>query len=305
LRPFVGLGQGELSVDMKNYLKFTEYFKKALPADSVGVPYNYRPLAPWVSSKLPFNSFTSLNIFNFISILASLFLIFLFLRRLGFSFSLSICGCILYCFSFPVFYYGTNGGIDTVSMMMIFAVVTSALYRKHYLLPLLIILGALTKENIIVSLPFVLFLYLRDRTEAKQDKSFFTFFGLAILAYILTVLFTRVAFSSVHNYVWSPAFHTVIENVTRPKTYLSFLLAFGLLGTLSCIFLFRNIKFSIRNEYFPYAAGIITSLALCVYSVVAAYSDGRFFWTAYPYLIPLSIKYIEGILGVKKNSIDL
>jgi hypothetical protein len=297
IRPFVGLQEGEVSPDIQNYINFTEYFKHKLPLDSVGVPYNYRPALPFVASLLPTDSLLGMIIVNIAALCLSTVSIFLVLQKERFSFGWCIAGCLLYIISFPVFYYVSSGYLDSSALLIICLIVLATVYRNYLLLPLLFLIGALVKEVVIVTLPFVLIFMYQDSEKSLSKK-----YGLLLLSvgcYVAGYFYARSTFATISNFMWSPGVSLMMENLRRPKTYLSFLISFGIVGILGMLQLASDIKNTsgsviafLCHRDAPYFFGLFASLALCVYAVVAAYADGRFIWTAYPFMIPLALRYL-------------
>jgi hypothetical protein len=313
IRPFVGLKAGEVSPDIKNYVNFTEYFKGKLPLDSTSVPYSYRPLVPFLASLLPTDSLLGIVIINIAALLLSVLSIFFILKKEHFSFGLRTIGCLLYIFSFPVFYYVSAGYIDSSALCIICLVVLAAVYKKYLALPVIFLVGALVKEVIIIALPFALIYYYQQREKKSEDVKIVFTVILSITFFLVAYYYSRATFAVVSNFMWLPGLSSIQQNIFRAKTYLSFTLSFGVVGILAVMQIIADFKeftssgkHSINiflKEYpsLPYVTGIIASLALYCYSFVAAYADGRFIWTAYPFMIPLAVKFCSKKTGWSKN----
>lgn len=97
-----------------------------------------------------------------------------------------------------------------------------------------------------------------------------------------------------------------MDNLLRPKSTLSFLLSFGVPGILS-VFIFNFRKTGWFHERLPetatLVAGIVISILLHVYSMIAAYADGRIIWLSYPFAIPLAV-IVLGEMGNKKRQAE-
>ncbi len=314
IKSFSGLKPGELSPDNHNYMNFTEYFRHKMPLDSVGAPFSFRPLTPYLASLLPYDSFTALNIINLIVLFLSVICIFFILKKYSFSFGFCIAGCLLYILSFPLFYYGAVGNIDSPAIFMTCLIVLATVYKKYLLLPLLLLVAPFTKEGTMVVFPFIM-LYVWQTSTTKRERLING--GLVLLSvatFLLGYMYCRLEFSSVSNYLWTPNFRTIYENAVRPKSYLSFILTFGLVGVLAWLEfrldLKRNSSSKPRNiylffktySYTPLLVSIITSFLFWIYTFVAAYVDGRYFWFAYPFMIPMAVKYIQIYTESKKIS---
>ncbi len=305
IKPFVGLSEGEISPDVHNYINFTEYFRHTMPLDSVGPPFSFRPLAPYLASLLPHSPMTDINIINTISLFLTVICIYLILKRYSFSFGFCILGGLLFVWSFPVFYYGAVGYIDTPAIFMTALIVLTTVYKKYYLLPLLLLIAPFTKEGTMVVFPFIV-LYVWQQGGTKQEGiSNSIFILLSVATFYIGYMYCRSTFSSASNYLWKPNLSTISLNMVRPKSYLSFLLTFGPVGVLALLQFWKDMKlitslkvrilydFFRNYQYTPNLSGIIFSLLLWIYTFVAAYVDGRYFWFAYPFMIPMAVRYLH------------
>lgn len=300
LRPFVGLAPGELSLDQQNYYNFTEYFKGNISLDAVSAPYSYRPMLPFISSLLPFDSLLSISIVSILSLIVSLFAIWLTIRKMGLQSRYSMLSLFLFIVSFPLFYYGSGGYLEPFSNMLIYLIVLATLYKNNTSIILLFILGATAKETTIIALPFVLLYGLvtqRDKGATHHNTLIITI--ISFVGFIIANLIVRNQFGTSVDYVWTPALHTIMENLTRPKTYLSFILSLGLPGLFSSLLIFKLMKrkhtHTVKNLS-PYFIGGLSAILMSLYSIVAAYADGRFVWSGYPFLIVLSAIYFKNLI---------
>ncbi len=318
IRPFVGLKPGEVSPDIQNYMNFADYFKHTMPLNSVSIPYSYRPLVPFLASLMPTDSLLGLIIVNIFSLLLSVISIFFILKKLEYPYGFRIAGCLLYIISFPVLYYVSSGYLDSTALLIIFLVVLATVYKKYLALPAIFLIGALVKEAIIVALPFMLlYFYQQRKAEKRYTMKFLIVGGLSVALYLASYYYARSTFGTASNYIWSPGISSIVQNIGRPKTYLSFILSFGVAGFFAALQFFSDFRkfseggknsiivFLKQYAYAPYLAGILASLLLCGYAFLAAYADGRFIWTAYPFMIPLAVKYFHqrySTLPLRKQS---
>jgi hypothetical protein len=310
IRPFVGLQQGVHSPDVQNYIHFTEYFKGVLPIDSVEKPFSYRPAVPFLASLFPVDSLLGIVIVNVLASVISIVCIFLLLKHHRFEFGLCIIGCLLFAISFPLMYYSSAGYIDASAICVICSIVVATVYRRYFYLPFLFIVGALVKEVTIISLSFVLIHIYNYNKKSKFIKMLLPV-GLSVAVYGITSYIVRTNFGVGISYLWKPTIFSIQENIARPKTYLSFLLTFGVVGLFGVAQLIndarrRNRAVRLREffrnyQYTPHMAGILSSFALSLFAFISAYADGRFFWTAYPFLIPPAVQFIHD-LGVQKKN---
>ena len=163
LKNFTGKGEyhqsisniGNVPVDVDQYIKYVEYFRKQIPAESLIAPFSYRPLVPLLASFIPMNPMMSINSINILSLLIGLFYLIRILAELGFNARLQLAGGIFYVFSFPIFYYGAIGYIDPVSLCLILVAIFYLLRKNYWGLAITILIGVFTKESIFLILPFI------------------------------------------------------------------------------------------------------------------------------------------------------
>ena len=301
IRPFTGVQPGQMTPDQQNYFYFTEYFKGKAELDKVWPPFSYRPLMPFFASLLPTDSMLGMSIINVFANILTLLLIYLILKKLGFAFSLRIIGLILYILSFPLLYYGSSSFLEPTSNLFIYLIVYLVVSNRTLLLPFAFILASLTKEVTIIALPFaIIYLWMKNRNNKNELRKSMLILTLSFILFIATNLFIRSVFATNNLYIWTPSSNTAMENLRRAKTYLSFILGFGLPGLFATVFLITNKSKIKSKEILPWFTGMISALLLAFYSIIAAYSDGRFIWTGYPFMIVLSIYYFNSI--VNKNT---
>lgn len=296
IRPFTGVEAGKMTPDQKNYYNFTEYFKGEKELQSVWPPFSYRPMMPFLASLLPFDSLLSMSIVNVIANLLTLWLIFLILKRLNFNYSLRISGMLLYVLSFPLLYYGSSGFLEPTSNLFIYLIVYLTVSDKKALLPPVFLLAALTKEVTIIALPFVFVYFLTANIkEKKQLKNAMYILFLSLVLFVAASVFVRTYFSTGNQYLWTPSFQTAIDNLSRAKTYLSFDLGLGLPGILAVWYSLKKDKTTEFKKLLPWYTGMSFAFLLSAFSVIAAYSDGRFIWTGYPFMIVISVYFLKEI----------
>ncbi|OGU56448.1 MAG: hypothetical protein A2X64_03285 [Ignavibacteria bacterium GWF2_33_9] len=313
VRPFVGVHNGELTIDQQNYLHFVQYFRGEVPLDSVHAPYSFRPLIPFTASLMPFSdAMTSINLVNTFSVMLTVLLIILTLKKLGYSFGIRICGALLYVISFPTLYYSTTGHIDATSTMFLFAIIWARISGEDIWLILFFILAALAKETSIILFPFLfLHLYFHNNPSArftfsslfkclkipaqKENRNIYFIFWIAFILYFVTTIIARKAFGMFgdgSDYVWFPSAEHLADNIFRSKTYISLIISFGFPGLFALLYISKKhiVKKAVFNAFI---IGMCTSLLMWVYSYFSAWADGRFIWTAYPFMIPLAAEYFR------------
>ena len=166
------------------------------------------------------------------------------------------------------------------------------LKEQWILLILLVIISTGVKETSIV-IVFVSIVYILFKTNLRVSSKI-ALIASYIAVYSSAIVIIRNIFGTDSEYIWLPKIQTVLYNISRPKTYLSFILTLGMPGMLS----FFHLKY--LKKYYKQKSiklilllGFATSIMLFVYSIFSAKSDGRFIWTSYPYTIPLSLFIIS------------
>lgn len=300
IKKFVGsedLYEG-LPIDILIYKNYVEYFRGEKNEESVMPPYSYRVLVPFLASKLPFQPLTSINLVNLFFLYIGLISIYLTLCILKLNYLLSITGCILFIFSFPAFYYGTSGYIDATFVGLLSAIVYFILSKKYFLLMPIIIVTSLANEKAIILFPFLVsFLFAEEKNLRKK----IIIITSALTIYFLTSYLLRsFTPSNLQTYYWIPESKYILQNIFRPKTYLSFALTFGIPGIMTILSMFFFSADKIKSILYFYI-GSLTSIILYLYSIISAWSDGRTLWTMYPFAIPVSVLLIENLIKDKKN----
>ncbi len=288
------------SNDAIRYINMTDYYKGTEDPEILIPPYTTRVLVPFIASKLPFASDTSINIINLVSMIISLFILhytFVFYKLPD---KLINLGCFLYVFSFPTFYYGTVTYVDAVLLLFLFLSFYFILTDRMIFLILALILGTCVKESMLLIIPvfFVNSILKKD----KLPSVFLKTFSLLIF-YFLTIYFLHLVKPNKFSYMWIPSYEIFISNVIRPRTFLSFILTLGIPGILSVLLiLYYFIKDkSVIKSNLTLITGLIISFCLWSYSVISAYSDGRFIWPAVVFSLPLSMILLNCYLRMKKT----
>jgi hypothetical protein len=198
--------------------------------------------------------------------------------------------------------------------MFLFAIVFTRVKGADWALIPLMILAALTKETSIVLFPFLLLhLYLSSQKgetkfrlriffdmlrlpESKENRRSYYLIWLSLPLYFAAVIYARKTFGGFGDgsgFVWFPNSENLADNVYRAKTYISFIISLGFPGLLAGLYILKNLKSEKNIIIFAFTIAISFSLLLWVYSYFSAYADGRFIWTAYPFMIPLAVRYLS------------
>lgn len=277
---------GEKPFDIEQYEKYVKYFRgdKNL-ADELEGPFSYRPLVPLLASLLPLEPLTSINLVNMFFLTLGLIYLIKLQLKLGFNEKEIIITGLVFTISFPLFYYTTSGYIDA-SLIGIMLLSNYYLMTNRYsLFILLFTLGIFIKETIVILLPVSTVYYLmKEKTRIKFVK-----ISIPIILYLIIVGVIRNLAPQKEIYIWKPSYDILYYNLLRIKTYITFILTLGVPGLLSFYIVITEKRKNIPKEiFYPLLTGIAFSILLWIYSLFAAYSDGRQLWTSYVFAVPLT-----------------
>ena len=94
---------------------------------------------------------------------------------------------------------------------------------------------------------------------------------------------------------WVPRYSSAIENLSRPRTYVSLLLTIGIPAGFAALAILTGRTRSVlspRNAR-VLATGSLVVAASYVYTLLSTVADGRIIWITYPFLIPLAATWFE------------
>ncbi|MCS7053699.1 MAG: hypothetical protein NZM09_08185 [Ignavibacterium sp.] len=283
--------------DVEQYEKYVSYFRgNQIVREELESPFSHRPLIPFLASLLPFDELTSLNLINILIISIGMIYLLKFLWSLKFSNKMVFIGGLLFVVSFPAFYYTTSGYIDAslVGMILIF---NYFLYtNKYYLFLIFFLIASLIKETVIVTfLASVIYINYKEKGVNKYYKNLLTL----ILFFLIQSLIKYFA-PSKNIFFWKPNFETIIYNLERIKTYVSFILTLGIPGFFTILNLINFKKFFIPYEIFlSLIVGALSGFILWFYSIFSAHADGRHLWVIYPYTVPIATNFINYLFEEK------
>ena len=303
IRPYVGaddkkLGEKlgydvEMSLDSYTYVQYVNYYNGKDVESEVTKPYSFRFLIPLIASLLPFDSFTSLNLICLSTEILGLLFLMKILALIGFKDKTIFATSFLYAFSFPIFYYGVVGLLDAPAIFLIMLGIYLTLRKQLIPLILTMIIAAMVNEKAILLLPFYFFFYIK---ESGFKRSFINS-SIIFVAFLATSLIVRAnTINADSSFMWTVNTSSLIDNLTRLRTYISLALTGGI-PLLILLLTFRNIDFK-NSHTFAFAMGAIFVVIMIFYSLTAAYTDGRFAWYLYPFLLPLCAYGIEKRLEV-------
>jgi len=270
-------------------------------------PFSYRPLVPAVASVLPFDASTAINVVNVVALLAGLWAVVDLLRQSGVHHRYQMLGGAMWVASFPTFYYGAIGMTDPV-LVAALAIGAAFIARRNLLgLALTIIIGAAIKETIVILLPVAAVDRWRRTTRTDRNPTSARVLGPLVpvaLAYLVVVWGCRRLSVDRIPYFWVPSVERAIFNISRPRAWISSALGYGAPVVFTIVLApryLRDIDTGNGISLHALLCGSAMSFALLGYAVVAAYADGRFAWTSYPFTIPLSVLLLERWVAARVN----
>jgi len=294
IKDYTGRINGEQSFgDAVYYMNYVEYFRGEAALNEIDLPFRYRPLIPLLASLLPIESpMTALNVINVVALYITLLILFLFLRHIGFDFGLAIAGCFMYAVSFPVFYMSTTGYLEACAMCMLAAGLYAVFRQRWTVVALIIAAGVFVKEVIALLIPIAItYLWLVERNRNR----ILPIVALQVAAFVFATLATKWIFRDAGDFYWIPSISTLVDNL-RFRAFASLLLSFGIPGLISILFAarYRTMSRNVDRRFLlPMLTGIIFTLLLVIYSMLTAYTDGRFIWPMTLFTIPLSLWVIR------------
>lgn len=288
--------------DSDEYVNMVKYFRGNLaPGDKLDPPYTYRILVPLMAAPLPFNPITSINLLSVLAIFLSVYLLEKILTILNFDTKYKFAGSLLYIISFPVFYYSVTGNLDTVLLLVFFLSEYLILKKKYSILLLVVFWGTFIKETVLLVIILAFINMLLDKEESKKTILIYSFINAA--AFLLGTYISRKVIPVTSTYIWKPSFDLIIMNLTRIRLYIAATLSFGIPGIFALFTAWKRKELFSSNTvplFYFLASGFSISILLFLYSIVSAYSDGRFLWISYPFTIPLALYSIKYFFKVKQ-----
>ncbi|MCB0703390.1 MAG: hypothetical protein KDC55_11850 [Ignavibacteriae bacterium] len=278
----------EMSLDSYTYVQYVNYYNGEEVESEVTKPYSFRFFIPLIASLLPFDSFTSLNIVCLSTEILGLLFLMKVLALIGFKPRTIFITSFLYSFSFPVFYYGVVGLLDAPAIFLIILGVYLTIRKQLILLLLTMIIATMVNEKVVLVLPFYFFFNIK---EIGFKKSFMNSV-IIFVAFVAVSLIVRAnTINADSSFMWTVSTSSLIDNLTRIRTYISLALTGGI-PLLILVLTYRRIDFK-QSHVFGFVMGTIFVGLMIVYSLTAAYTDGRFAWYLYPFILPLCAYGIE------------
>jgi hypothetical protein len=285
-----------LPIDVEGYVRLVRYYRSEAPADSMMSPYCYRPLVPYLASFIPTSALTAINLLDLIASFLTVIVINLLLRHFGVGNRSRTFAALLFIVSFPTFYYTTIGFIDPVAILWVALLLYLTSRNRFWLAAICSVLAVLTKEtNLVFTVLPGLSLWMAHRREAR-------YWIPAVLAPPISAgaaLATRgLTHFPEQGFFWNMHLHSLVENLSRPRVYLSLALTLGIPTALAIAAILRGRPEQLygRTNTKLLLCGCALACSLYAYSLMAAYADGRVIWVIYPFAIPLAVSLVRPVV---------
>jgi hypothetical protein len=230
---------------------------------------------------------TAINVVNVLTLWLGAILLAQLLVQQGMKQAYALLIMMVFIVSFPVFYYGAIGYLDTTFIGLL-SIGCYLLARNQYgPLIVLIFISTFVKESIVLIVPVY---FLHSLVQKRGIVHVVVTTSALVASYMFGIWLARKFSSDQSGFFWKPDTETFLANVYRVRTWLSFLLSAGLLCALALLLIVVTLlrkNLDLLCRMLPWIAGVGGSLALFLYSLLSAYSDGRFIWPANVFVIPL------------------
>jgi hypothetical protein len=287
-----GLPSDILLADAEEYITLVRCFRDEAPPARITAPFAYRLLAPCIAAWFPFEPMTALNVLNLLCLLAALVLLDFAQKRLGVSPPFRLLGDGMFVFSFPLFYYGTIGGVDPVLICLLAAAVLALVTERWLLLVGLAAAGTLCKESFVLFVPAAIAYAIASRKHARRQVA-----AIAGMIIVIAVLAWLVRSLSPHPvYRWAPSTVRLMRNLRRARCFVAFILSFGIPGLVivsAAPRVWKDAAPDRRPAMTALLVGSVLSVVLFLFAMVSAYADGRSVWLGYPFAVPLASLLLE------------
>lgn len=289
--------------DAGKYMAHVRYFRGEVDSEALTAPWAYRPLPVLLASLIPTKPMTAINLVNFAFLTLGLLFLLKTLSHIGVSGQTARLGGLAYVVSFPVFFYGSIGYIDPVLVGMMGIGLHFLITRQHVPFFVLLWLGAFVKDPYIIMLP-AWAVYQLSQARSNWLKTILVS-ACAFLIFVGTIYLIRQITPVSANFFWTPKKEYFDFNFYRLKAWITWLITFGPVGFLACWYcLKKNISLFNSPSDMACMTGLLASITIIIYSFFSVYVDGRYIWTAYPFMIPLACRYWDQRKLRKENCVE-
>jgi hypothetical protein len=164
-------------------------------------PYAWRVLTPWLVAQLPVPLFTGFRMLAFAASAASLMMMSVLLRGLGFSGRTWAFGLLLYAGIFWTIKFAaySSAYIDVETQLFVIAIIWSIFSQSWKWIPLLMTIGVLQKESIAVFIPVAFLAHINAHGKMSAGSGAFLCWmlvpSLAALLVVRTLVHTTSNYS--------------------------------------------------------------------------------------------------------------
>lgn len=284
LSELTGTEEGGNLGDARQYIQYVEVLRGEVD-DLPPAPFRYRPLTPVLAAPLPFAPMTAINVVNVAALAAATFWLWRILVGLGVGDRRVALGCLMFVVSFPTFYYGTIGYVDPLAIALTMACVQAVLAGRHVLLLALVPLAALAREatviGVVVAVVWLALAEPRRRVVIGWSVTW-------VIGFAATVVAVRWGLYGEGTNVWRPSFDLAVDNLSRPRTWMSAALTLGVPAVLIVVRAVKLPQLERRHIVF-FGSGVLLCFGLFGYALFGAFADGRFLWPIYVFSVPFAV----------------
>lgn len=281
-----------LSPDGYYYVYIVENIRGYNDGAELSAPYTHRIVPLLLAAITPMPPMEAISFWSVVFLYIGLIYLICTLKLLSYNEKNVLIGAILYVFSFPVFYYGVGQAlVDSIAAGYSFIITYYILKRRYItLIPLFAIMAGV--KDILI--PFVaiavVFIYFDSKDIKKTAVLTVIYFATYYLAkYYITGIFDNKA-----DYSVIIKWEIFTANLVRSRFYFSSIFSFGIVGLFSVLYLFKKYKTVLKDPVIATMTfGFLVHIAVFIYSVISAYSAGRYLWGMYPFTIVLSLEYLK------------
>ena len=279
--------------DSPQYVELARYFRGDTERDRLAAPYAYRVLTPFFAAQLPMRDVSiNLALINVLCTVLAYLTFARYLARLLPSRTDVNVGMLLLTVSFPTFAYSSRVLSDPAGFLALVTATILLLDECRWAFSVTLTLGTLARDSVILMVAVFLLHRAMEGISAPEKRHWLTP-TLAILPPIVTFFAVRAYFSDLPDRTGAPSLHQLWRNLESPLRCASVLLTIGP-PTLLLLAGWRRKGLSFAADL-PAPEKrlllVITALGLVfgLYSLGAFVVGGRYFWPAYPGLIPLAV----------------
>lgn len=279
--------------DSKHYIDLAKYFQGDLNKEDIRAPFAYRVLIPFMASLGPSKNLNfNFAIINVLCTTAAYLIFSVYLRQFFTSQTELNVGMLILIVSFPTLNYSSGVLTDPSGFLVFIAAVYLLSKKKYCLFSFTVSLGILARDSVL-GLVLIAVLFVVMSHFYKKEKPLWMLLPIVSIPPVIVFIAIRAFFSYLPQYVWYPSLRIVMENITRPISLLAVFLTLSPLMLLYGIGAWKNRSLCVRQlprqQKMILLSTFIGGILIVIYSIVAAFMCGRFFWPLYSVFIPMTI----------------